>query len=468
MTPIFIDPALDEHGILVAATRMIGFPISPSVDAAVLCIVPHSLPGKLCCCPGEGFYIEGCVAFYDKRRMSAVMLYNRRARYVTAGTRAFVLLTDDHGKNDTLRDFTITLFRLLLENKKAVEFLWWFPDGAVGAVNYRVDVDDNIRNSIDPILDRLKAALPWSSLYFTTAHFIKYSPPLQRASQGGAEIGSHFHHHYTFHRDWRTNARNLAMSLKFFREKSLPITGVATPSAKSFPGIARLLAQHKLTYTSNFGVLYDMLPIEFTENGQRYLEVPIHPTAPGNILKSASQGEDLDDFIFAYYCDVAQRLSAASLPIFFYGHNNDTVDISLLPRLTNWLKSQFPDHAFLRLDQYAAFWTQRLNQISDWKPQDSTSPPPDNRAKILPDAQDQIEIHIKNNIIRRPFSLNELLRSPLKFSGYFKKPRHADRLFDRYELETVLPLNALAYSSLEGWKSAGFKIAYRVIKILTG
>ena len=159
----------------------------------------------------------------------------------------------------------------------------------------------------------------------------------------------------------------------------------------------------------------------------------------------------------------AARLSASFLPLFFYGHNNDTVLLTFLPRLLNELTSHFPDHAFLRLDHYAAFWRQRLDRLANWQ----HSSDQHNVAVIRHQRPDVVTV---NGLVEEkiwPFSLAQLLQSPLSILGEgIKKPRLRDRVADRFELETVLPISALSLTSHQGWKSVGYKIVHRLIRAL--
>ena len=426
-----------------------------------LWVTPVPVPGQLCWCPGDDFTVNGPVATFAVVSVAALGSYLRRSGRVDALGRTFSVWVDHGGKNETLRQCAVTLFRLLLSNGREGRFLWWYPEGRQGVLNYRADVDDNTGATVASLLGQLKPALSWASLYFTTVHFTSSPAVIGVGARAQAEIGSHGHYHYTFESNALTNERNVSRSIGFLRGLGYEINGMVLPSGKSFQGIGRIIEQNALSYTSNFGCLFDSLPFEISDGEQSYLEVPIHPVAPGNVIKGSASLDGLDDYLLAYYLNAAQELSASGLPLFFYGHNNDIAQLKFLPRLLDELTHRYPDYLRLRLDQFAVFWHRRLQRLDSR----SDGGGDDNVAVISPERPDWVTIRGEYGEKSWPLPLDRLFRSPLCFNGPgARKPRLRDRVADRFELEEALPLGALSFRSAHGWVSAGYKLARRMIR----
>ncbi len=452
---VFVDPILSTERILRAVVRQIGFALVAEPGLADVCIAPSPRPGSLSWCPGAGFGVSGAVGTFDADLVHALGRYQRGAGQIDYAGRSFTVCADQGRKSEVLHCCIRTLFQLLLSNGQDVRFLWWYPDAARGAVNYRVDVDDNVGDTFQQLAKLLERHMGWCSLYFTTSSFRDDLESICRSRTAGAEIGSHCHYHYTFERDPATNKKNLNASADFLRQNGIDFSGAVMPSGKSFPGIGGVMADAGLSYTSNFGLIFDALPIELSDRAEPHLEVPIHPVAPGNVIKASASLADLDDYLLLYYLDMAARLNEAFLPLFFYGHNNDTVRLALLPGLLDRLVGAFPDHAFVRLDHYAAFWQERLDRLMTWRLADDGH----NVAVISHQRPDRVSVQGRETVRTWPVSVDSLFRSSLSFVGAgARKPRWRDRLADRYELETVLPISALSLASLQGWGSVGYKV----------
>ena len=463
VTKLFIDPTLASCGLLRAIVQQIGFACVDKVSDADVYVGSEPPGDLLAWSPGSGFGVDGRIATFDLGRIAALGRYRRTARRVVHGDRNFTIQADAESKNDILCRCARTLFTLLLSNHRDVRFLWWFPEGARGVVNYRVDVDDGTENSLGAVSESLRKHGGWCSIYYCTSHFAADPAIIADTGRAGAEVGSHCHYHYTFERDPATNGKNIRASVEFLRGLGIEMGGLAMPSGKSFAGIGSVLRDNDIAYTSNFGFLFDALPLEVCHGNTPHLEVPIHPVAPGNVIKAADSLAGVDDYVHAYYLATAGHLSAAFLPVFLYGHNNDTMHLTLLPGLLDRLAATLPDHVFLRLDRYAAFWRRRLGRLADWRrPDDGTGV-----AVIGHDAPDAVRVAGPTGERRWPLDLETLLVSPLHFAGAgTPKPRLRDRLADRYELEMVLPLSALALNSGQGWKSAGYKITRGLLRRL--
>ncbi len=463
VTRLFIDPALSAAPCITAVIRQIGFVITDDISDADVYVGERPVEQKLSLCAGSTFGVNGRVGTFDRALILSLWHYGRAAQRVDCLGKSFTVHADYQNKSNTLRLCAITLFRLLSSNGYDARFLWWFPNGARGAVNYRVDVDDGAERSLDKVAKILESHASWCSIYYCTSHFVKNYSIISGTQRAGAEVGSHCHYHYTFERDPITNKKNSQKSIRFLRENGIDVRGLVMPSGKSFPGIGNVLCDNSLSYTSNFGFIFDALPIEVRHGSVSHLEVPIHPVAPGNVIKASPSLAGLDDYLKSYYMATAIRLTEAFLPVFFYGHNNDTMHLALLPGLLDMLAVALPDHAFVRLDEYAAFWRGRLNRLVNWRqPHDGG-----NVAIIRHQAPDEVHVRGAARDHTWPLSLDTLFQSPLAFSGEgMRKPRLRDRLADRYELETVLPVSALSLKSYQGWKSAGYKVARRFIRAL--
>ena len=465
---VFVDDRVSAHGIIKSVIRQIGFALVGSVADADVCVSLTPMGDRLSWTPGTEFAVCGRVATFSTEAVLGLERYWRRTGRLEYAGRSFDIRADHGGKGKVLGDCIRTLFQLLLDNDQDVRFLWWFPDAARGVINYRIDVDDNCENSFDRVANMLEQHMKWCSIYFTTSRFVSQISSIRRSHDGGAEVGSHGHYHYTFERDPATNASNLQKSIEFLRQQGFQVCGFVTPSGKSFRGIGSLMADMGIRYTSNFGLIFDALPFEFADDKAVHLEVPIHPVAPGNVAKMMASVVGLTDYLTAYYLDIAEQLSQSFLPIFFYGHDNDTVNIDLLPRLLDQLVGRFPDHAFVTLGHYAAFWHDRLDQLSRWRPDLGDDGPRLRNIAVIQHHQPNV-VNIQGETRERswPVAVDGLLRSPLAFVGEgTKKPRWRDRFADRYEFETVLPISALSLISAQGWKSAGYKIIHRALRAL--
>ncbi|MEI8393243.1 MAG: hypothetical protein WCF85_00805 [Rhodospirillaceae bacterium] len=463
VTRVYIDPMISDKFIIRSVILQIGFAIVDDFSSADICVTFSPGQGKLFLCPGTEFAVNGTVATFDAGLVSSLNHYQRGAGQIEYSGHYFTIRADHGNKSEILHFCAKTLFELLLSNDCEARFLWWYPNAKRGVMNYRVDVDDNAEGSYKLIAKKLDRHMAWCSIYFTTSCFASDFDSIRRSHDAGAEIGSHCHYHYTFERDPATNEKNLKTSIDFLRRLGLNICGAAMPSGKSFPGIGDIMASNNINYTSNFGLIFDSLPIELNDGKATHLEVPIHPVSPGNILKSTSSLSGINEYLYSYYMKTAIQLSESFLPIFFYGHDNDNIHISLLPILLDRLAISFPDHAFIRLDQYATFWRERLNRLTErHNPHDG-----ENVAVIQPHSPDRINITNRAGDRTWPLALDKLLLSPLNFVGEGAlKPRLRDRLADRYELETVLPITALALTSYQGWMSAGYKVVRHALRAL--
>ena len=463
VTRVFVDPSLSSVEILIRIAHQIGFATIDSAADADLCIAAAPVDDRLSCCPGSGFGVNGRVATFDAELIATLDRYQRVPGKVEYSGKSFTVHADGVGKSGIMHWCAKTLIQLLLSNGKDVYFLWWFPDAAPGVANYRVDVDDNTKRSFDLIAKTIDCHASWCSVFFTTSCFASDFSIIRGSYEAGAEVGSHGHYHYTFERDPATNEKNLRTSIDFLRQRGLDIRGAVMPSGKSFAGIGEVMSENDIAYTSNFGLIFDSLPIEISQGKSEHLEIPIHPVAPGNVIKASSSLADIDQYLNSYYMETARKLSDSFLPLFFYGHNNDTQRLSLLPGLLDRLAAAFPEHVFLRLDHYAAFWKERLDLLTRWRPPCGSQ----SLAVIRHDRPDRIAVLTPTGERSWPLALETLFLSPLAFVGEgAQKPRLRDRLADRYELETILPISALSLMSYQGWKSVGYKIARRVMSAL--
>lgn len=472
LTAVHVENRLPQAPWLRALVRMLGLalvtdPASAQVVVGSAAGAGLGKEGALRLQPGPRFGHNGRVGTYDAAAVAALGAYRRERRGARFGGQSFSAPVDGHGHTLTVAAFARTLLSLLMENGHEVAFLWWYPRAARGVANFRIDVDDNEDHSLARMVARLEPHLPWCSFYITTAPFAGEAEPLHRAAQAGAEIGCHFHHHYTFERDPLTNRRNAARSLAWLRRQGFPVTGLVTPSAKSFPGIAGLLTEEELAYTSNFGVIHDALPLEWENGDNRYLEIPIHPVAPGNLRKGLPEdmtGPAVETYLAAYYHHAAQALEQAHLPVFLYAHTNDCLDVSLLPDMLGRLREALPHHAFLRLEDYAAFWRHRLDRLAE---AGKGLDPVDNVARLNPLWPREVRITGADGMEQRwPFALDGLFRAPTAFTGAVERLKLSDRLRDRFEFEDVLPMAALALGGREGWVSLGYKLASRCFRCL--
>jgi hypothetical protein len=413
------------------------------------------IPDTLCYVEADTFGVTDLCATFDRRALRTLFEYHRQVKALTMNDRKFPVSVDGNAKGSTIHHFAKTLISFVLQRRRHVSFLWFFPHAAKGVANYRVDVDDHREDSVERVLDQVSAQAQWCSFFFATSVFQNTPEVIIRCRDMGAEVGTHAHYHFTYEHDGKSNARNVRESLRFLRGIGLNIHSYVTPSAKSYAGIGKLMMEEGLEYTSNFGMISDALPLQFQDGSYPYLEVPIHPICPGNISPTTQSNEVVDGLWSAYSRRIANALAASYLPVFLYGHNNDNDKLTYLPEYLDFIVRAFPDHERVTLGGYARFWKHRLERCQSFADDESNN----GVASLSPDFPDRIIVTDGMKTRTYPFSLSSFLRPPETYTELEPWQSPYAKFLAWNEFERILPVRLIDPFSLQGLK----KIAYKVL-----
>lgn len=426
----YIHPQFPYQREMRSILRMMGLPMTDHIEKANILFSP-SLEKKPCIIPGHITTFQNGNGLVDNK---IARLFSYRMRYNLARTKRcdVPLPLDDFKKNETISEIVQLIFKVALYNGYAVRFAWMFPNAARGVINYRIDVDDRDGETVKKMLAQIEP-YSWCSLYFTTCNFVEDPSPIKFVSERKMEVGSHAHHHFTYEKDAVSNGRNVKRSVGFLRSIGMNVSGYVTPSAKHFRGMRKLLKSNGLSYTSNFGMLFDMLPFEMWDKGT-YLEVPIHPLCPGNFIKGGKKCDISDQEMLEHHMSTATELSNAFLPVFLYGHNNENPKYSFLPDFLRFLEA-FPDHIKMTLGEYAVFWKERLEKAD-----------PDNMATVYPDRQNEVVVEAGEVKRIYPFSVTSFLKSPLQLSPYKGSLPLRAKIMSYLEYEEIVPIQFIPFS----------------------
>ena len=245
-------------------------------------------------------------------------------------------------------------------------------------------------------------------------------------------------------------------SITALRALGLPVHGFVTPSAKWFPQLGRVMRSLSLTYSSNFGFIYDALPFEVGTGEHRYIEIPVHPISTGNFLKAGLASAITDDELYAYFSGVAEAHARSFLPIFLYGHNNDNYRYTVIPRLLSWLATRFPDHEKMTLAAYARFWQERLEQLHAFATRDTVQ----NVALVTATAPQVLTVTTTDGVHSYPFALETFLASELEWNTQKSNSSLLTRILTYFEIEFEVPVHIIDPRSVNGLLKIICKRAY--------
>lgn len=456
LTTIYVDKLCSTYQEVSAILEMIGLPQTNNQSQASVIISSPSNTSKTAMFEGNRDRVYKNHAFFNAKNLSNIFNYQRIRQLVVYKDYQFPAWLDQLKKNEIIATFSQSLFQLVLNQKKDLTFFWPYPNGAQGVINYRLDIDDNVDDSMKILLKQLTSNYKWCSFFFTTSNFVKSKHFIKQVKKKGAEIGTHHHYHFTYEKDHLSNKKNLELSLHFLKNLSLTITGYTTPSAKVYSTIGQYMSQNNLKYTSNFGYLFDMLPLFINRETSNYLEVPVHPICPGNFIKNRIQDEST---ILNYFKNTARKLAQSNLPLFFYGHNNDNYKLKFLPKFLKFLSSTFPNYCFTTLSDYANFWHTRASQIRNFNPNRNYL----NTATIFFKKRNQVFVKVNNKKrASYSFDLSKYLKGPIITKPINQKISYVQRIIDDNELETIVPLSALNLTSTSGLKKAFYKTLIKI------
>lgn len=237
---------------------------------------------------------------------------------------------------------------------------WYFPGRSRTHFTIRIDADWYDVDQWRQTRQLLKALSGHASWFITCRGLGSAARDFLRAlAIEGSEVGSHGFVHHTF-RDWQNNSVNLGQADTFLRGCGVVPLSFVSPSAKWNEDLQRAVEQQGYVYSSEFSYAHDCYPLwpRVEQRQSSVLQVPVHPTSPGNFTKfsSASPAD-----VWEYYAVVARSLHAAGLPLHLYGHPADLSflrygGVNLVEEILSW-----PGVTASSLLTYAQWWRDRCS-----------------------------------------------------------------------------------------------------------
>jgi hypothetical protein len=229
--------------------------------------------------------------------------------------------------------------------------LWYYPGLAKNVLAFRVDTDAATRVEVDALYDAVRQC-GLHATWFLDVH--AHEPWVQHfATMIGQEIGIHCYDHVV-QGDRETALRQLDRAKKIVEAVGLFPDGFAAPFGVWNHGLAAAAEELGFAYSSEFGFVYDALPLQVVTRDKRYrpLQVPIHPVSIGSLLRVGYRVPAMME----YFERVVQTKLARHEPLFFYHHPGHH-HISVIEHL--FARAAQDGVMNLTMREYARWWTER-------------------------------------------------------------------------------------------------------------
>jgi hypothetical protein len=272
------------------------------------------------------------------------------------------LLTERASKVDKGGIYHI-LYRVLefLFHKKNLPFirLWQFPNGYESIFGFRVDTDfaddDDILN-LYKTFTKNKIQATW---FVETLSRQKNCKIFKGFSK--QEIGLHCFHHKLYS-DKESNLNDIKKGLKTLEDNGLYPNGYASPFGEWNGSLGKAVEKFQFNYSSEFGYIYDSLPLHPLINGMRtdVLQIPIHPVSVGRLNIAGHREEDM----IKYYADIIEQKKKEYEPIIFYTHPSQK-RLKVFENIFNIINDS--RIVSLTFNDYATWWEKR--EKVNWQPE---------------------------------------------------------------------------------------------------
>lgn len=208
------------------------------------------------------------------------------------------------------------IFNLLKEihvqRKQLFIHKWFFPGSEKNIFLFREDTDYCSKSDIQKIQNVSKA----NSTKITWFIHCKENESFLEDYKNNVkdEIGLHCFDHFT-----SSNTDNIRddidKAISTLQKCKIQPDGYAAPYGQWNKNLSRVLSEMDFSYSSEFSILYDSLPIRLTTT-DNILQIPIHPICIDSLIKSGKN----DDEIINYYKDVIDRAISLQIPVALYDH----------------------------------------------------------------------------------------------------------------------------------------------------
>lgn len=238
----------------------------------------------------------------------------------------------------------------------------------------RIDHDAFAADDFERLLRVLRGA------EHATTHFVCASTHVGRAEAiaalSGLDVASHGYWHHSYG-DPVQQRRNIERGIDALRAAGLQPRGFAAPHGRHTPDLGRILDELGVDYSSEFGWLYDDLPLR--QPGARAWQAPVHPVCLGIALEAARREAERDrSFVDAaacaawtgdYFAAAAAEAHAAGAPLLFYGHPDGRLGRhpEVVAQLLRAVRS-LPDVWWASLGRFVDWWKARCEvQVRAWR-----------------------------------------------------------------------------------------------------
>lgn len=223
----------------------------------------------------------------------------------------------------------------------------------------RLDHDEYVPDDFD----RCMAALAGHES--ATTHFVCAAPHAKRPEAltrlRGLDVGGHGYWHHSY-RELAALRANIERGLAVLADHGLQPRGYAAPHGRYSAELGQALSELGLEYSSEFGFLYDDLPLR--PDGSTLWQIPVHPVCLGIVLEAAQRaGCDSASaalWLSEHFARVAAAKHASGEPLFFYGHPDGR--LGRYPEVITRLfaaVSVLPGVWWTNFSTFAAWWGRR-------------------------------------------------------------------------------------------------------------
>lgn len=255
------------------------------------------------------------------------------------------------------------LYRMLeyLFHKKNLPFirLWQFPDGNETIFGFRIDTDfadDNDIYDLYNSISRNKINGTWFIETYSRKDNCKIFKDFN-----SQEIGLHCYRHKLYS-DKKRNFSDMASGLKILNQNGIHPAGYASPFGEWNESFGSAVREFNFSYTSEFGYIYDSLPVfpEVNNKVSDVLQIPIHPVSVGRLNISGHNETNMIN----YFSDIIQLKKKAYEPVFLYTHPSQK-RFNVFNKVFEIVNESGINSTLF--NDYAVWWKQR-NRVR-WEPE---------------------------------------------------------------------------------------------------
>jgi hypothetical protein len=321
------------------------------------------------------------------------------------------------------------VYRILefLFHKKNLPFtrLWQFPASNETIFGFRVDTDfaedTDIKNLYNSFRENeIKAT--WFVEVFSRKHNFEIFNQFRNQ-----EIALHCYRHKTY-KDKKNNYDDINHGLKYLNHAGYSPAGYAAPFGIWNESLGEAIENFEFIYSSEFGYIYDSLPVHSLIGGNRAkcLQIPIHPVSVGRLNIAGHN----DKGMLKYYSGIIEIKKNAYEPIIFYTHPSQ----KRLDVFNNIFKviNELNISSFTFKD-YAVWWKKR--ESVSWNPELKED-------KILANTEEKDQ----SIWIHSSFKNRKNILSPINAQGLFSGKEIAQRKSD---LQPGFNINLLKKNSFK-------------------